>query len=184
MDTALISGGGGRIGAAIARKLAAEGWRVLIGDKDMAAARTVADSLGGAPKAIAAELDITQHEALGAKIADLARAHGPIMALVNAAGGRIGSAAGPFCDSDPASWRPIVDLHLRGVVNVCQAVLPGMIAAGRGSIVLVAAMEGLRGQGRNHRARRNIGARMPAAWRARQLRAAGRSARARRDRRQ
>jgi NAD(P)-dependent dehydrogenase (short-subunit alcohol dehydrogenase family) len=149
METALITGGGGRIGAAIARKLAAEGWRVLLGDTNIAAARAVADSLGGAPKAIAAELDIIERETLRAKIADLAHAHGPIDALVNAAGGRSGAAAGAFCDSDPATWRTIVDLHLRGVINTCQAVLPGMIKAGRGSIVLVAAMEGLRGDQRS-----------------------------------
>lgn len=145
METALITGGAGRIGSAIARRLAAEGWRVIIGDNDVAAASALAATLGGMPRAIAAELDITAHDELKAKVAELARTHGPIGAFVNAAGGRFGSDAGPFTESDPASWRPIVDLHLRGVFNACQAVLPGMIATGRGSIVLVAAMEGLRG---------------------------------------
>ena len=143
MATALITGGGGRIGAAIARKLAEDGWRVILGDKNIGAARRAADAIGA--NAIAIELDITAHEAFAACVAELSRAHGPIQALVNAAGGRMGTAMGPFCESDPASWRQIIDLHLRGVFNACQAVLPDMIAAGQGSIVLVAAMEGLRG---------------------------------------
>jgi NAD(P)-dependent dehydrogenase (short-subunit alcohol dehydrogenase family) len=143
MDTALITGGGGRIGSAIAKKLAADGWKVILGDTDIDAARVAASAIGGS--AVAARLDITERESLAASIADLRRAHGPILALVNAAGGRVGTQLGPFCDSDPAGWRPIVDLHLRGVFNACQALLPDMIAAGRGSIVLVSAMEGLRG---------------------------------------
>src|SRR5262249_6703808 len=60
-------------------------------------------------------------------------------------GGRTGAEAGPFMESDPASWRPIVDLQLRGVLNCCYAVLPHMIEAKRGNIVSVAAVEGLRG---------------------------------------
>lgn len=146
METALITGGGGRLGSAIARRLAAEGWRVVIGDRNIDAARAVAAELGGVPIAVGAELDITQRERLAATLAHLTRAHGPIRALVNAAGGRFGTTVGPFADSDPASWRPIVDLHLRGVFNVCRAVLPKMIEAGDGRIVLLAALEGVRGE--------------------------------------
>ena len=143
MDTALVTGAGSRIGSAVARKLAAEGWRVILGDADLAAASAAALAIGA--NASAAELDITDHDGFAAAVAALKRAHGPILTFVNAAGDRFGTEAGPFCESDPASWRPIIDLHLRGVFNACQAVLPDMIAAGRGSIVLVAAMEGLRG---------------------------------------
>lgn len=145
METALITGGAGRLGSAVARRLAADGWRVVIGDTDVGAARALAGALGGAPRAFASELDITKHDELKTVIAELARVHGPIKALVNAAGGRAGAAAGAFTESDPASWRPIIDLHLRGVFSACQAILPGMAAAGGGSIVLIAAAEGLRG---------------------------------------
>jgi NAD(P)-dependent dehydrogenase (short-subunit alcohol dehydrogenase family) len=141
MDAALITGGGGRIGGAVARRLLADGWRVLVADIDGAAAERTAAALGRPEQVEACTLDVTQLD-------DVKRAvdrHGPILGLVNAAGGRIGATAGPFCESDPASWRAVINLHLRGVLNCCYAVLPGMIAAGRGSIVSVVAVEGLRG---------------------------------------
>lgn len=143
MKTALITGGAGRVGHAIARRLLYAGWRVLLADRDQAAARQAALGLGASAEAL--PLDVTRLESVKAAVADCIVRHGPIAALVNAAGGRTGADVGPFTDSDPATWRPIVDLHLRGVLNCCYAVLPGMIAAKGGAIVSVAAFEGLRG---------------------------------------
>lgn len=141
MDTALITGGAGRFGRAAASRLVAFGWRVVLADVDGEAARSAASALGGPPGAEAIALDITQLD----EVKRAAERHSPLAALVNAAGGRAGAEAGAFCDSDPASWSPVVDLQLRGVLNCCYAVLPGMIAARRGSIVSVAAVEALRG---------------------------------------
>src|SRR5262249_4227584 len=142
-DTALITGGGGRIGRAVARRLVTDGWRVVLADRDGDAAAQAAAAAGGAASAIT--LDITKladvRRAVGATVART----GGIAALINAAGGRTGAEAGPFVESDPGSWRAIVDLQLRGVIGCCYAVLPHMIAAKRGSIVSIAAVEGLRG---------------------------------------
>jgi 2-hydroxycyclohexanecarboxyl-CoA dehydrogenase len=141
MDRALITGGGGRIGRATGQRLIAAGWRVVLADIDLDAARAAAAALGGPTSAEAAVLDITRLE----DVKRLVARHGPFAALINAAGGRTGADAGPFCDSDPATWRRAIDLHLRAVIGCCYAVLPGMIAARRGSIVSVAAVEALRG---------------------------------------
>lgn len=143
MKTALITGGAGRIGQASARRLVADGWRVLLADIDGNAAAKAAAALGGNAEAVS--LDVTRLDSVTAGVENCVARHGAIAALVNAAGGRNGADAGPFTESDPARWRPIVDLHLRGVLNCCYAALPGMIAAKGGAIVSVSAFEGIRG---------------------------------------
>ena len=145
MATALITGAGGRLGAAIAKRMVADGWFVLLTDVDERAAADTLLSLGKSKPGVTAKLDITQTDSVRKTVDDLARLHGPIAALVNAAGGRQGADVGPFTEQDPSAWRPVVDLHLRGVLNCCHSVLPHMIAAKRGNIVLVTAVEGLRG---------------------------------------
>ncbi len=142
MKSALITGGGGRLGAAIAKRLAADGWRVVLADKDGAAAERAAKAIGGT--AVAVTLDVTDIAAVEKVVAQ----HGPFAGLVTAAGGRFGADAGAFTESDPATWRAIVDVQLKGVLNSCRSVLPGMIAAKAGTIVNIAAIEGLRGDPR------------------------------------
>lgn len=144
MKTVLITGGAGEHGGAIARRLVADGWFAILADIDGPTAGIVAESLG-AGRADAVELDVTDVAAVGATVAAVIEKHGPLAALVNAAGGREGADAGPFAESDPATWHAIVDLHLTGTINACYAVLPGMIAAKHGGIVSLAAFEGLRG---------------------------------------
>jgi NAD(P)-dependent dehydrogenase (short-subunit alcohol dehydrogenase family) len=144
MKTALITGGAGRHGEAIAKRLIADGWFTVLADIDDKAAQAAVARLGQ-EHADAALLDVTKTDGLRGKIDELVRRHGAIDVLVNAAGGRKGADDGPFLDTDPAQWRPVMDLHLRGVLNCCYAVLPHMIAAKRGCIVSLAAPEGLRG---------------------------------------
>lgn len=144
MKTVLIAGGAGEHGGAIARRLVDDGWFAILADIDGPSAGIVADRLG-AERADANELDITDLDAVRRTVDALVAKHGAIDALVNAAGGRFGSDEGPFAESDPATWREIIDLQLRGTINVTYAVLPSMIAARHGGIVSLAAFEGLRG---------------------------------------
>lgn len=144
MRTALITGGAGHYGQAIAKRLIEEGWFAVLADVDLRAAQAAASQLGPG-QAAAARFDVTQTEGMHERIEDLISRYGEIETLVNAAGGRQGADYGPFLTNDPAQWRPILDLQLRGVLNCCYAVLPHMIAAKRGSIVSIAAVEGLRG---------------------------------------
>lgn len=145
MKVALITGAGGRLGRAIAKRMVADGWFALLADKDEKAAKDAAAQLGNGKSAAPVTLDITQVDGLRPKIDELVKRHGAIGALVNAAGGRQGAHDGPFMEQDPSMWRPVIDLHLRGVLGCCHAVLPHMIAAKQGSIVSIAAVEGLRG---------------------------------------
>jgi NAD(P)-dependent dehydrogenase (short-subunit alcohol dehydrogenase family) len=145
VDTVLISGGGGRIGSAVARLLVAQKFRVLLADIDGAAASEVARSLGTGC-AEATRIDITQLDDVKRFVGETVSLRGPLAGLVNAAGGRFGAESGAFSESDPAAWRPVIDVHFRGVLNCIYAVLPSMFAAHRGSIVSIAAPEGLRGK--------------------------------------
>ena len=145
MKNALITGAGGRLGRAIAKRMIADGWFILLADVDEAAAQDAALQLGNSKSTAAVRLDVTQVDILRTKVDEFVGRYGAITALVNAAGGRKGADIGPFTEQDPSAWRPIIDLHLRGVLNCCYTVVPHMIAAKQGSIVSIAAVEGLRG---------------------------------------
>ena len=143
MATALITGGGGRIGGAAAEKLVQDGWKVVLADKDLGAAQAMAKCIGAGASAIA--LDITDETSVKAIVRNVIAQHGPLGALVNAAGGRTGTEIGWFTETSPETWKPLIDLHLRGVLNIIQAVLPGMIAQKNGSIISMVAVESFRG---------------------------------------
>jgi len=129
--TALVTGGVGGIGAATCRRLAGEGARVVVTDLDPEAASGLASEIDGEAHA----LDVTDRGRVDAVI----EAVGPIDVLVNNAGTDRFSF---FTKSDPASWDVVLDVNLRGVLNVTHAVLPGMQERGRGRIVNVASEAG------------------------------------------
>lgn len=139
MQTAIVTCGSDPLPLAIARRLTADGWRVVLAGSAAAAA---AGTIKGA-ELIA--LDPTDLDAAARAIAATGKRHGSVHALINAAGGREGADAGAFCDSDPASWARITDLHLRSVMGWCRAATPAIAAAGGGSIVSVVAFESMRG---------------------------------------
>jgi NAD(P)-dependent dehydrogenase (short-subunit alcohol dehydrogenase family) len=147
MPLALITGGGSMIGEGIARSLTARGWTVAVTDIDLALAQKVAAAAGGAPNALALALDATDAAAIKATVRQLLAAHGRIDALVNAAGGMrgLGIAKADFSDLTPEVWSRILEVNFQSVLHCTHAVLPSMIAAGRGAIVSIAASRGLRG---------------------------------------
>jgi 2-hydroxycyclohexanecarboxyl-CoA dehydrogenase len=128
---ALVTGGASGIGAAIVRRLAAEGAEVVIGDIDEAGAREVADEIG----AVAIPLDVAELSAATAAV-DSA---GPFEILVNNAGT---DDFGFFTDMTPERWRRLLQVNLEGVFNCTHAALPAMQRAGYGRIVNVASEAG------------------------------------------
>jgi 2-hydroxycyclohexanecarboxyl-CoA dehydrogenase len=133
--TAFVTGGASGIGAATARRLAAEGARVAIGDLNEDGAREVAGELDG----FACRLDVTDtasvNAALDAAVAEL----GEIDVLVNNAGTDRFSF---FVNSDEELWDFVLGVNLRGVLAVTHAVLPRMQERRAGSIVNVASEAG------------------------------------------
>ncbi|WP_374665814.1 SDR family oxidoreductase [Ramlibacter sp.] len=128
---ALVTGGASGIGAAIARRLAADGLHVVVADLQGDAARELAATIGGTGLV----LDVTDYDAVTAAAA----AHGPFAVLVNCAG--IDQHAF-FTQTTPADWRRLLSVNLDAVLNTTHAVLPAMQAAGWGRIVNVASEAG------------------------------------------
>lgn len=142
MKTAIVTcGGASAMPTAIARRLAGDGWTVVL------AGRT-GGSTGITPQIKGLEtieLDVTDLDAAARAIGQVRNRHGEVNALINAAGGREGADAGAFCDSDPAAWSRLTNLHLRSVMGWCRAVTPVLAKSGGGSIVSVVAFEAMRG---------------------------------------
>ena len=133
--TALVTGGGSGIGAATARRLAAEGARVVIGDVNLDGANEVAAEID----ATAIELDVTDVDGAHAAIAAAAGRVAPIDILVNNAGT---DRFAFFVNTDEALWDFVLGVNLKGVLNCTHAVLPSMHERGGGVIVNVASEAG------------------------------------------
>lgn len=128
---ALVTGGASGIGAAVARRLAAEGAAVTVGDLNLEGAEEVAAEIGGH----AVKLDVTDADSARAAV----EAASKIDLLVNNAGT---DEFGFFTDTDPDLWQRLIGVNLIGVLNVTHAVLPGMQEAGYGRIVNIASEAG------------------------------------------
>jgi 2-hydroxycyclohexanecarboxyl-CoA dehydrogenase len=128
---AFVTGGAQGIGAAISRRLAAEGADVVIGDLKVDLAKEVAGEID----AEVVELDVTSLDS--AKAA--AEAAGPFDILVNNAGT---DQFGFFHQTTPEQWDIVLDVNLKGVLHCTSAALPGMQQAGYGRIVNIASEAG------------------------------------------
>jgi 2-hydroxycyclohexanecarboxyl-CoA dehydrogenase len=128
---ALVTGGASGIGAATARRLAAEGADVVIGDLNEEGASAVASEVSGT----GARLDVTDP----GSAQELTATHGPFAILVNNAGT---DEFGFFADTDPGVWERVIAINLIGVMACTHAVLPGMQQAGYGRIVNISSEAG------------------------------------------
>src|ERR671911_1865943 len=129
--SALVTGGAKGIGAAIVRRLRAEGARVWIGDIDTDGGERVAAETG----AQAVKLDVTEPESARAAVETAGR----LDVLVNNAGM---DEFAFFTDTDPGLWDRVIAVNLKGVLACTHAVLPGMQQAGYGRIVNIASEAG------------------------------------------
>jgi NAD(P)-dependent dehydrogenase (short-subunit alcohol dehydrogenase family) len=131
----VVTGGGGGIGRAIARKLAAAGARVVVNDRDPAAAEAVATEIGG----WAAPADVSTAGGIGRLIA-AAREHvGEIEIYCSNAG----VAAGTGEDSPEEIWQRSWDVNVMAHVRASRALIPGWLARGRGRFIVTASAAGL-----------------------------------------
>ena len=131
--TALVTGAGSGIGAAVARRLSTEGARVILADVTLGAVEEIARELG--PDARALQLDVRDEEQVAPAMVDLD-------VLVNAAG--IGSTTNAP-ETPLELWENVFAVNARGTFLCCKHALPGMAARGRGSIVNVASVAALVG---------------------------------------
>jgi NAD(P)-dependent dehydrogenase (short-subunit alcohol dehydrogenase family) len=128
--TALVTGGASGIGAAIVRRLAANGVRVAFLDVQRAAGEALATELGTQVRFLLC--DVTDVAAVRAAVAEVESLLGPVTALVNNAAN---DQRYSIDDITPEQWDDSQAINLRQQVFTTQAVLPGMRAAGGGAIV-------------------------------------------------
>ncbi|WP_027930245.1 SDR family NAD(P)-dependent oxidoreductase [Amycolatopsis thermoflava] len=139
--SALVTGAGGGIGAAVARAFAAAGARVLVTDIDEQAAKATADGIGDAAEYRALDVRDSAAAAEAAKQA-AALADGKLHILVNNAGA---IAPAMFPKLTEEAFRRIVDIHLVGSFVCSQAVLPYLPDDGSGRIINVTSAAGIDG---------------------------------------
>ncbi|TDB72227.1 MULTISPECIES: SDR family oxidoreductase [unclassified Micromonospora] len=138
---AIVTGASSGIGAATARRLAAEGFHVLA-----AARRTdrladlVATIEGAGGSATAVGCDVTADASVAGLAAAAQAAPGPVTLLVNNAGGARG--LDPVEAGSVADWQWMYDVNVLGTLRVTQALLPALEASGRGTIVIVSSTAG------------------------------------------
>lgn len=136
---AVVTGGGKGIGRAVVERLAAMGMRVLAVGRDRQALDAVVEQAPGrAWQLSAAVCDVTDEAAVEALFADA----GPVDVLVPNAG--IAESA-PLKRTSLEDWNRHLAVNATGVFLCLRAVLPGMVARGRGRVVVVASVAGLRG---------------------------------------
>ncbi len=130
---AVVTGASSGIGAATARRLASEGFHVVLGARRLDRIESLATEIGGSAYA----LDVTDQLSV-----DDFCARVPICrVLVNNAGGAYGM--DPVASADVDDWAAMYDVNVLGVVRMTKALLPGLIASGAGDVVLVGSTAGL-----------------------------------------
>jgi NADP-dependent 3-hydroxy acid dehydrogenase YdfG len=140
--TAVVTGASSGIGAATARRLAAEGFNVVLAARrrdrldKLVAEIEAADPQGRNAAAVAFTLDVTSQESVDALAAAVRDCH----LLVNNAGGALGLE--PVADADPADWQAMYDSNVLGLLRVTRALLPKLIASGDGHIINVTSLAG------------------------------------------
>ncbi|MBO1336509.1 SDR family NAD(P)-dependent oxidoreductase [Streptomyces sp. VRA16 Mangrove soil] len=147
--TALITGAGRGIGAAVAQRLAAEGAGVLVTDIDPAAARRSAAEIreqGGNAREFTC--DVGDRASVEAAVAHAVETFGALDVLVNNAYSCQPDAP-LFEDEDDEVWARDLDLTLTGAYRCSRAALPHLAASGRGAIVSIGSVNGLQDFG-NH----------------------------------
>jgi NADP-dependent 3-hydroxy acid dehydrogenase YdfG len=129
---AVVTGASSGIGAATARRLAAEGFHVIAAARRIDRLEKLAAEIGAVP----VQLDVTDD----ASVAALAEAVPECAVLVNNAGGAFG--LDPVAEADIDQWRQMFEVNVLGSVRMTKALLPAMLRHGRGHVVNITSIAG------------------------------------------
>ena len=138
--TAVVTGGCSGIGLATARRFAAEGASVVIGDVDTARGKEVADELHG----LYVDCDVTDADQVAGLFAAAHEQFGSIDVAFNNAGINPPDDSS-ILDTGIESWRRVQEVNLTSVFLCCKAVIPYMQAQGKGSIINTASFVAVMG---------------------------------------
>jgi NADP-dependent 3-hydroxy acid dehydrogenase YdfG len=132
-NIAVVTGASSGIGAAAARRLASEGFHVVVAARRADRLDALVKEIGSSATAVAC--DVTSDESVAGLAAAVAGLGGPLTLLVNNAGGARG--ADPVAVGSVGDWQWMYDVNVLGTLRVTQALLPALEASGRGTIVTV-----------------------------------------------
>lgn len=144
--TAIVTGAGSGIGAAVAWELARSGAHVVVSDIDFAAAERVASEMRAEGlKAVPFAADVADPSAAEQLVAFARQEGGALHLAVNNAG--IGGPSFPTGEYPLDGWRNVIDINLNGVFYAMRFQIPAMLAAGGGAIVNMSSILGSVGFG-------------------------------------
>ncbi|ARP41335.1 3-oxoacyl-[acyl-carrier-protein]reductase FabG [Geobacillus thermodenitrificans] len=133
---AFITGAGSGIGREIAKQLTLRHFKAVVVDiQTEKAEETVSMIKENGGEAIAVYCDVTSLESVQHAVDESIRHYGKIDVLVNNAGW---DKVEPFLQSEPETWRKIIDINLMGPIHTCKVILPIMIDNGYGKIINIA----------------------------------------------
>ena len=138
---AVITGGARGIGLAVAEWFLDQGHRVALLDIDRATLDATATRLADPARVLAVACDVSDPEQVDAAVARVVTAFGRIDALVNNAGVAVFK---PIGETSFAEWRQVLSVNLDGAFLCSQACVPHMRRQGKGAIVNIASISGLR----------------------------------------
>ena len=133
--TAVVTGASSGIGESTARALARDGWEVVVGARRVERLESLADDIG----ARAQVLDVTDQASVDAfcdRVDDCDL-------LVNNAGGALG--VEPLAEAVDEKWRTMFETNVLGLMRMTRALLPRLVASGRGHVVNVTSIAALQG---------------------------------------
>lgn len=143
--TLLVTGGASGIGAATITRFAADGYRVVIADRNEPAATVLKKQLlerFGKDCADSICVDVSKLDQVQDMVAFAQQRFGSLDVLVNCAGV---AGSGPVVKASPAHWQKVMDINLNAVFWASQAALKIMLKQGSGSIINIASISGLGG---------------------------------------
>ncbi|WP_198653517.1 SDR family NAD(P)-dependent oxidoreductase [Actinocorallia populi] len=144
--TAVVTGGASGMGLSICRRLAAQGHRVAVLDRDGPGARRVAEELDAAGHSgIACEADVTDRAAVEHALGEVRDRFGRVEVMVTSAGLVAFEA---FADIPPESWNRVVEVNLTGTFHCVQAAIGDMLEGRWGRIVTISSSSAQRGSPR------------------------------------
>ena len=133
-----VTGASSGFGAATARRFASEGFRVVAAARRSERVKELAAEFGS--RVLPVALDVRDRDAVAEAVSALPAEFAEIDVLVNNAGLALGM--GPAQEADLDQWDQMIDTNCKGLTYVTRAILPGMVARGRGHVISLGSVAG------------------------------------------
>ena len=136
--TVFVTGASSGFGAAVARRFATAGARIVAAARRADRLKDLAAELG--PRVLTVRLDVRDRSAVAETVAGLPQEFAQVDVLVNNAGLALG--LNPAQDADLDDWDQMIDTNCKGLVYCTRAILPGMVARRRGHVINLGSVAG------------------------------------------